>query len=238
MSSVNCDLNPPLPPRSTHAQRAQHARSSQALRELKDFMISSATGHSLLNYLTAQTGQSAGSGSGSAAAATTDARSKASLAATAQAALAAASGSHKASVAAHALDKQQTALSKELRTAMSQAGVKLTGPVDFSLGSDGVLTVSGSAADEAATASFLKADTRKPSLASRLTSMVQDAGELSATIQQRAAISQAARYGASSGGVMSLYASLMQQSNATPAVMTFSAASSALTYPGVLATDA
>lgn len=205
--------------------------------DLKDFMISLGTGNSLLSYLTAQ---SSGAGDGSAAAATTatNANTKARIAATAQAALAAAGSSHQAAVAEHALDKQQTALSKELRAAMTQSGITLTGSIEFSVGSDGALAIKGSDADKAAAASFLKADTHRPSCSSRLTSLVQDAGKPSATIQQRAAISQAARYGGSSGGVMSLYTSLMQQTNTTPTVFAVSAASSSLTYAGVLATKA
>jgi hypothetical protein len=205
------------------------------LRELEHVMISFGTGNSLLSYLTAQSSQNSGSTDTTASAsAATNAR----VAATAKAALAAAGSTHQASVAERALDKQQTALAANLRAAMAQAGVKLSGPVEFSVVSDGTLAVKGTEADARAATEFLKADASKPGFSAQLTALARDAGKLSATIQQSAAISQAARYGGRSGGVMSLYASLMQQSNTAPAVFTVSASTSSLTYPGVLAAKA
>jgi hypothetical protein len=209
-----------------------------ASRGLKDPMISFGTGHSLLSYLSAQTSQNAGSADSSAASTAATANAKARSTATAQAALAAAGSTHQAAVAGRALDKQQTQLSTDLRAAMAQAGVKLGGAVEFSVGSDGSVGIKASDADKAATTAFLKADTSRPSFATRVATLTHDALKLSATIQQSAAISQAARHAGKSGGVMSLYASLMQQSNTTPAVFTVAAASSSLTYAGVLATKA
>lgn len=200
-------------------------------------MISSATGTSLLNYLSAQ---NAGSADGSSASATTptSANAQARVAATAQAALQAASSTHKAATAGHALDKQQTALAGDLRAAMVKAGVKLTGAIEFSVGSDGKVDIKGSDADKVAAKAFLKADTSRPDFATRIATQATDALKLSATAQQHAAISQAARYGGTSGGVMSLYTSLMQQPNTTSAVFTLASGSSSLTYPGSLATKA
>lgn len=203
-------------------------------------MISFGTGNSLLSYLSAQTSQNAGSAESSAASTTAaaTANAKARSSATAQAALAAAGSTHQASVAGRALDKQQALLATDLRAAMVTAGVKLSGAVEFSVGSDGSVGIKASDADKAATTAFLKADTSRPGFATRVATLARDALKLSSTIQQSAAISQAARYAGKSGGVMSLYASLMQQSNTTPAVFTVGAASSSLTYAGVLATKA
>lgn len=206
-------------------------------RALGTTVISFSSGSSLLSYLTSQ---SAATDTGAAAGPTlnTTAAANARLAATAQAALQTAGSTHQASVAASALDKQQTTLANDMRAAMNKAGVKLTGAVEFSVSSDGTVALKGSDADQAAATAFLKADTSRPGFALRIATQARDALKLSATIQQSAAISQAARYGGKSGGVMSLYTSLMQQSNTTPAVFTLAAGSSSLTYPGSLAAKA
>lgn len=162
---------------------------------------------------------------------------KAKVAATSQAALTAAGGTYQASMAGRALDKQQSALASDLRAAMVKAGVKLSGAVEFSVSSDGKVAVNASDTDKAVMTAFLKADTSRPSSATRIATQARDALKVSATIQQSAAISQAARYGGKSGGVMSLYTSLMQPSSATAAVFTFSASASSLTYPGYLRTS-
>ena len=203
-------------------------------------MISLAGSNSLLTYLTAQTSQNAGSAGGSAASATTgstNTNANTKVATVTPAALQAAAGRHDASVAGRALDKQQAALAGDLRAAMNKSGIKLSGAVEFSVSSDGTVGIKGSDADKAATTAFLKADTSQPSFATRIATQARDALKLSATIQQSAAISQAARYGGKSG-VMSLYTSLMQQTNTSAAVFTIAAGSSSLTYPGALATKA
>ena len=200
-------------------------------------MISLAGSNSLLTYLTAQTSQNAGSTGSSTASATGSTTANAKAAAVTQAALQAAAGRHDASVAGRALDKQQAALASDVRAAMSKSGIKLSGAVEFSVSSDGTVGIKGSDADKAATTAFLKADTSQPSFATRIATQARDALKLSATIQQSAAISQAARYGGKSG-VMSLYTSLMQQTNTSGAVFTVAAGSSSLTYPGALATKA
>ena len=200
-------------------------------------MISLAGSNSLLTYLTAQTSQNAGSTGSSTASATGSTTANTKVATVTPAALQAAAGRHDASVAGRALDKQQAALASDVRAAMSKSGIKLSGAVEFSVSSDGTVGIKGSDADKAATTAFLKADTSQPSFATRIATQARDALKLSATIQQSAAISQAARYGGKSG-VMSLYTSLMQQTNTSAAVFTIAAGSSSLTYPGALATKA
>ncbi|HEY4067225.1 MAG TPA: hypothetical protein VGM74_10050 [Burkholderiaceae bacterium] len=204
------------------------------------FPPAASTGNSLMSYLSAQ---NAGSGSSPAAAAGTNANANASVnarvAATAQAALLAAGTTHPALTAEHALDKQQATLAGDLRTALGKAGVALGGPIEYSVGSDGSVSMKGSDADKTAMTAFLKADTGNPSFATRIATQARDALKLSATIQQHAAISQAARYGGKAGGgVMSLYTSLMQQSAGGVAVFSFSADASSLSYPGSLAAKA
>lgn len=203
-------------------------------------MISFNSASSLLSFLTTKA-ESSGAGSliGGGSTATVSDKAKAQAATTAEAALKAAGSTHQAAVAGRALDKQQATLASDLRAAMGRANVKLSGPVEFSVSSNGAVSVNGSAADKAAVTAFLKADTSRPSFSTRIATQARDALELSATIQQRAAISQAARYAGSSGGVMSMYTSLMQQSSASSAaVFTVSANASSLTYPGSLATKA
>jgi hypothetical protein len=200
-------------------------------------VISFSSANSLLSYLTAKTSGNAAAFDGGSTA-TVSANAKAQASATAQAALKAAGSTHQAAVAGRALDKQQAALATDLRAAMGRANVKLAGAVEFSVSSDGAVAVSGSAADKAAVTAFLKADGTRPNFSTRIATQARDALELSATIQQRAAISQAARYAGNSGGVMSMYTSLMAQSSTSTAVFTVSPNASSLSYPGSLATRA
>ncbi|MEO6276539.1 hypothetical protein, partial [Roseateles sp.] len=158
---------------------------------------------SLLSYLSTQ-----GQGSASTKAGTTDqaaaSGSKAGAPAISLAALQRAAGANKAATAAQALETGQKTLSTDLRGAMDEAGVKLTGPIEFTIKSDGSVDIKGSDADKAATKAFLNADTSRPSFATRIASQAREALKLSATIQQSAAISQAAASAKSAGGVMSL----------------------------------
>src|ERR1700712_399918 len=195
------------------------------------------TNNSLLNYLTTQTAQTA-TGTGSTATSTTSASVTAKLAATADAALKAAASTHQSTVAENTLEKQQKTLASDLRAALNKAGVKLNGEIEYSVGSDGAVSMKASDADKTAMTAFLKADTGKPSFASRIATQARDALKLSSTIQQHAAISQAAHYGGKSGGVMQLYTSLMAQPRTGAAVFSVSAASSSLTYPGSLTAKA
>ena len=140
--------------------------------------------------------------------------------------------------ASQALDTAQKTLAKDLRTAMSQAGVKLTGAIEFTVKSDGSVDMKGTDADEAAVKAFLKADASQPSFATRIATQARDAMKQSTTVQQSAAMAQAAKLSRTPGGVMALYASLMQQTSSTSVVFLLSATSSALTYPGSLTTAA
>lgn len=164
--------------------------------------------------------------------------SSAALKAAADAALSRASHMFKATRDQDALTQKETALASDLRTAMSKAGVTLSGSVEFSVGSDGTLAVSGSDADKQAVNGFLKSDKSQPSFASRVSTLASQADALSSTIRQNAAIFQAARYAGSSSGVMQLYSTFLQQQDQSPAVFTLSASGSSLTYPGVLASAA
>ena len=154
------------------------------------------------------------------------------------AALQRAAGTGRNAAVSHELEARQKALAGDLRAALAKAGVKLGGAVEFSVSSSGDVQVRGSEADKAAVQGVLKADTRQPSLASRIATQAQDALKLSQTIQQGAAISQAAQRAKSSGSVISLYSSLMQQAGTAHVVFSVSAASSALSFPGSLVTRA
>lgn len=186
----------------------------------------------LLSYLSPQ-GQDSATTSNSGAAA-----SKTGAPTISSAAMQRAAGTTKSATAVHNLDTSQKKLGTELRAAMDKAGVHLSGAIEFSVKSDGSVEIKGSDADKAAAQAFLKADTSQPSFATRIATQARDALKLSTSIQQSAAISQAAKLARTSGGVMSLYTSLMQQSAATSVVFSVSADSSSLTYPGSLATKA
>ena len=155
-----------------------------------------------------------------------------------QAALQRAAGTVKMASAAQTLDAAQQKLATELRAALSQAGAKLDGTVEFSVKSNGSVAVNGSDADKATMQTFLKADTSQPGFARRIATQAQDALKLSSSIQQNAAISQAARYARSTGGVMTMYQSLMQQAGTTNVVFSMSATSNSLSDPGSLAASA
>jgi len=191
---------------------------------------------SLLSYLSTQSQGSASTNTTSSNA--TAAGSKAGTPAISAAALQRAAGTNKAATAAHALETGQKTLSADLRAALAKAGVKLTGAIEFTVKSDGSVDIKGSDADKAAIKAFLSADTSQPSFAARIAGQARDALKLSATVQQSAAISQAAKQAKSTGDVMSLYTSLMQQAGTSSVVFSVSAASSALTYPGSLKTSA
>jgi hypothetical protein len=141
--------------------------------------------------------------------------------------------------AIQALNESQQALADELRAAMTKAGVTLSGEVQFAVSSDGSVEVTGDEKDTAAVQAFLKTDTSDPSFASRIATQAQTAVTLSNTIQQSAAISQAAKSAGSSGSnLLSLYTSLMQQKPTTTVVFSISESSSSLSYPGSLTTKA
>jgi hypothetical protein len=188
---------------------------------------------SLLSYLSTQ-GQGSASVKAGASGQAEASGGKASTAAISPAALQRAAGANKAATATRALEAGQKTLSTDLRAALGKAGVKLSGAVEFTVKSDGSVDIKGSDADKAATRAFLSADTSQPSFATRIANQAREALKLSASIQQSAAISQAAKLAKSSGGVMSLYTSLMQQAGTASVVFSVSGTASSLTYPGSL----
>jgi hypothetical protein len=192
---------------------------------------------SLLSYLSTQ-GTSSASAKAGTTGQTAASGNQASTAAISPAALQRAAGANKAATATRALEAGQKTLSADLRAALDKAGVKLTGAVEFTVKTDGSVDLKGSDADKAAARAFLSADTSQPSFATRIASQARDALKLSASIQQSAAISQAAKLAKSSGGVMSLYTSLMQQAGTASVVFSVSATASSLTYPGSLSAAA
>ncbi|RTL24095.1 MAG: hypothetical protein EKK52_02610 [Burkholderiales bacterium] len=213
-------------------------------------MVSSLHKAAALNTLHAQgrvgTPSSGGSAAKSTSASSTSASTATKTAAARQhpagelsaTALQRAAGMAKNAAAAQGLERGQKTLAADLRTALGKAGVKLGAAVEFSVSSSGAVEVRGSEADKAAVQRFLKSDTRQPSFASRIATQAQDALKLSSTIQQSAAISQAAQLSKTSGGVVSLYSSLMQSAGTAHVVFSVSAASSSLSFPGSLATKA
>lgn len=204
-------------------------------------MVSSINSTSLLNYLTAQGPDNSSSGGGAGAQAAlllSKAQGHQQVTALPAAALHRAAGTGKNAVVAQQLESAQKALSTDLRAALAKAGVKLGGAVEFSVTSSGAVDVKGSDADKAAVKAFLNKDSSLPSFASRIATQATHALKLSSTIQQSAAISQAARLSKTSGGVISLYSSLMQQAGSASVVFSVSATSSSLSYPGSLAANA
>jgi len=153
----------------------------------------------------------------------------------ANAALSTASHTLRSTVAQSALEQKENALAADLRSAMSKAGVKLGGTVEFSIGSDGALAVSGSDADKAAVQGFLKNDKSSPGFVARVKTLASDTDALSTQLRQSAAISQAARYAGRGGNVMQLYGTLLAQQDASKAVFSLSDSASSLTYPGAMA---
>jgi hypothetical protein len=140
--------------------------------------------------------------------------------------------------AQHHLDTQQAALGKELAAGLAKAGVKLSGHVSFSVGAKGQLAVDGSDADTAAVEKWMKSDTSKPSLQSRMADLLTSAQKLSSQTQQNNAISLAARYAGAPGNVMAMYSQFMGHTDSTPAVLSFDGTASALSYPGALSSHA
>lgn len=198
--------------------------------------VLSTIGKPLIGYVASQTADGTSTDSNGPAGKTTGRKGIAE--ASMQSAIQHAAAGVKSSTATHALDDSQKTLGADLRAAMSKAGVKLAGAVDFSVGSDGKVETQGSDSDKAAVKAFLKADDSTPSFATRIANQAQDAMKLSSSIQQSAAISQAARYAKSTSGVLALYSSMMERSAASSVVFSVSPDSSSLSYPGSLATNA
>ena len=144
----------------------------------------------------------------------------------------------KTQLAQEQLGSQQAALGEQLSKGLAASGVTLSGDVSFSLDANGNVTVDGSAADQSAVQSWFQQDTSKPSLESQIGSALKSAQTLSQTTQQDNAISMAARYAGPSSNLMSLYQQFMGSVQAPSPVMTLSGATSTLTYPGALNSQA
>ncbi len=209
----------------------QHATTSQ----LFGYTVVASLNSSLISYLSTQNQGASPGNAGGLAGLSGKAAANVTVS---QAALQRAAGTAKMASATQSLDASQQKLAADLRAALSKAGVKLGGAIEFAVKSDGSVALNGSDADKAAMQAFLKADTSQPSFARRIATQAQDALKLSSSIQQSAAISQAAKFAKSAGSVMSLYQSLMQQAGATNVVFSMSATSSSLTYPGSLTASA
>jgi hypothetical protein len=108
--------------------------------------VVSSVNSSLINYLSAK----GLDGNVANALASKSSGSTGTLQAQRQQALQRAAGTAKGVNAAQALDTAQKALAKDLRSAMSQAGVKLTGAIEFTVKSDGSVDMKGTDADKAA----------------------------------------------------------------------------------------
>jgi hypothetical protein len=158
--------------------------------------------------------------------------------AAADAALAAAAKNTKVASNQRQLESKAAALSTELQAALKSAGVKLGASVEFSVSTKGTLAIKGSEKDVGLANTFLENDKSAPSFAARLAALTEEADALSQTIRQSAAISQAARYAGNSTGVLSLYGSLLQRQDSSPAVFTLGTSGGSLTYPGILQSKA
>lgn len=89
--------------------------------------------------------------------------------------------STKSQTAQAALNKRQLALGTELKSLLANAGFPLTGKLEFSVGANGLVNVSGNEADRSALDAVLKADKTQPQLSTRLTLLAKDAQVLAAT---------------------------------------------------------
>ncbi|MBI3345791.1 MAG: hypothetical protein HY020_01100 [Burkholderiales bacterium] len=142
--------------------------------------------NSLLNFLTAQ-GQDAVQASTLAnGKATTpgSATTKANTTAVSKAALDRASGTAKSLAAGHSLEAGENKLATDLRAELAEAGVKLSGAIEFSVKSDGTVETKGSDADKKAVKAFLSADASQSSFANRIATQAKEAMKLSSTFQQ------------------------------------------------------
>lgn len=200
-------------------------------------ITSSLTGNSLIAYLQTATAK-AQSGTGEVGDAAASRKTAATNSVASNSAVLAASHGYRSTVAQGSLDRQQNTLAADLRKALGKTGIELSGPVKFGVSSAGKLVVSGSDADKEKISKFLSGDTTKPSFSTQLIGLTSAAENLSNTIKQSAAISQAARYSSGPAGLLAIYATLSKQQDSAAALFTLSGASSSLTYAGVLTSKA
>lgn len=137
------------------------------------------------------------------------------------------------------LNMLQQGLAKDIKAALAKAGKQLTGTVDFTLGSDGKLSVSGNDKDKASITAILNADKSVPSLVSRLTSLNKQAEVFDRQSVQANALSTAARYaGKNSQNLLAMYQSLMSNQSSSSTVFSMSDKTSQVAFKGAVATTA
>jgi hypothetical protein len=146
--------------------------------------------------------------------------------------------SRKAVSAQAVLSKRQMQLTSDLQAALSKAGLAVKGELAFSVDADGEVQVTGTKDDQQRVAAFLKNDATKPGFTQRITDLVQSADKLSASMRDNAAWVQAARSVGRNGNMAALYSTFAQTQDTTAAAYRIDAKSGALSYPGVVASQA
>lgn len=142
-------------------------------------------------------------------------------------------------VARQQLNLQQQSLAKEIRSALTKAGQSLTGTVDFSLASDGKLSISGSDADKAKINALLAADKSVPSLTTRLTNLSKQAQAFDKqSVQTNAAMVAARQAGKGTQNLVTLYQSIMASQSTSKAVFSLSDKTSQVAFSGAVETKA
>jgi hypothetical protein len=142
-------------------------------------------------------------------------------------------------IARQQLNLQQQSLAKEIRSALTKAGQSLSGTVDFSLTSDGKLSVSGSDADKAKINALLAADKSVPSLSTRLTNLAKQAQAFDKqSVQTNAAMVAARQAGKGTQNLVTLYQSIMASQSTSKAVFSLSDKTSQVAFSGAVETKA
>ncbi len=131
------------------------------------------------------------------------------------------------------LGRQQAELGKALLAGLAGQGTALSQEISFSVGTDGVLSVTGTTADVEKVQSFFNRDTTQPSLHDRLSGLLQSTQTLSTTAQTSNATAMAAKYAGSGSNVTALYSQLMTYQGDASARLTVSAQGSSLSYAGM-----
>ncbi|MGC4063032.1 MAG: hypothetical protein QM749_20195 [Aquabacterium sp.] len=122
-------------------------------------------------------------------------------------------------IARQQLNLQQQSLAKEIRSALTKAGQSLSGTVDFSLTSDGKLSVSGSDADKAKINALLAADKSVPSVSTRLTNLNKQAQAFDKqSVQTNVAMVAARQAGKGTQNLVALYQSMMANQSTSQSV--------------------
>ena len=147
--------------------------------------------------------------------------------------------SARAAAARQHLNMLQKGLAKDINVALAKTGQKLSGTVEFSVGNDGKLTLSGDEKDKAKIAAVLKADKSVPSLTSRVADLDKQAEAFDKQNVQASAMSTAARRaGKNAQNLLALYQSLMASQTSASAVFSMSDSSSQLAFKGAVSTSA